>query len=82
MANAQIVNDYQEAGFACLVARVNEGPTIGVVEYIGRVPLGDEWDALTVAQKRAALVQAAKVVRDNQIRPVAPALGLSGVVAI
>lgn len=81
MPQAQIVASFTEHGFACLAVRVTE-PGLGAVEYVGKVAMDDDWQAMTPAQKKAALVAAAKAARDESIRPPSADLGLSGQVAI
>lgn len=83
MATAQIVASFARDGYACLAVRVDEGPPLGSAEYIGRVPLDDAWQAMTAAQKKAALVAACKAERDRLLAPPPPAdLGLTGQVTI
>ena len=80
MATAQVVSTFVEANCACMAVRVDEGGKN--VEYIGRVDLTPEFDNLSNAQKKAALVAACKAVRDAQqaAPPAAPAV--SGSVTI
>lgn len=82
MPNAQVVASFTESGFACLAVRVNEGAPLGQVEYIGRVQMDESWQAMTPAQKKAALVAACKQTRDQSIRPAPTDLGLSGQVSV
>lgn len=84
MPQAQIVASFTEGGFACLAVRVREsaGPPPVDVEYIGRVPMDDAWQALTPAQKKAALVAAAKAERDRSLESGPVDLGVTGSVTI
>lgn len=82
MADAQIVAAWVAGGVAHLAVRVNEGTPLGQVEYVGRVPLDDDWQAMSPAQKKAALVQAVKAARDASLAPPTTDLGLTGSVTI
>lgn len=81
MPQAQIVASWVANGFACMAVRVGEGPP-GGTEYVGRVPMDDAWRALSGAQKKAALVEACKQVRDASLTSPIEDLGISGAVAI
>lgn len=81
MPQAQIVASFVEDGYACLAVRVNEGPP-GGTEYVGRVPMDDAWQALSAAQKKAALVAAAKAARDASLAPATVDLGITGQVTL
>lgn len=79
---ATVINAWQDATTAYLAVEVDEGNTMGTVEYIGNVPLDQEMtpatdDAPAVlfrdlsadAQQRA-LIDAVKAIRDRQVAPV------------
>lgn len=66
MPSASVVGTFVEQGNVCLAVRVENDSDGQAVEYIGRVPLTPEFEGLTNAQKKAALVAAAKAVRDAQ----------------
>ena len=80
MATAQVVACFVEANCACLAVRVTEAG--GNVEYIGRVELTPEFDALSNAEKKEALRAAVKAARDAQqtSKPAAPSF--SGTVTV
>lgn len=76
MPQAQVVASFTENGYACLAVRV------GVREVIGRVAMDDAWDALTAAQKKAALVDAARAVYQASLPPSPVDLGITGSVTL
>jgi hypothetical protein len=89
MPQAQIVKAWTEGSDACMAVRVQETQVVDgasqsvAVEYVGRLAMDDGWAALTLAQKKAALVQACKSVRDAGQAPARVDLaGVSGQVAI
>lgn len=61
MPTGTIIAAWQDDLHAFIAVRV------GSVEYIGSVDRSPEFDALTTAQKKAALVAAAKAFRDVQV---------------
>lgn len=80
MPQATVVDSFTENGFACLAAMVVENGRN--TEYVGRVPLDAAWQALSAAQKKAALVAAVKAVRDASLAPARTDLGISGAVSV
>lgn len=81
MPQATIVSSWVEHGFACLAVAVNENGQR--VEYVGRVPMDDAWQAMTLAQKKAALVAACRAARDASLAPQPVDLGVgAGVVSL
>lgn len=76
MPQAQVVASFTENGYACLAVRV------GVREVIGRVAMDDAWDALTAAQKKAALVDAARAAYQTSLPPSPVDLGITGQVTL
>lgn len=79
MASATVVRAWKDAKSANLAVRVAEAGGANV-EYIGTVPVED-LQGLTTAQQKAALVAAAKAVRDAQLN-VAQDLAISGTVTV
>lgn len=80
MPQATIISSFTENGFACLAVMVNEGGRR--TEYVGRVQLDEAWQAMSPAEKKAALVAAAKAARDASLPPAPQDLGLTGAVTI
>lgn len=86
MPNAQVVKSWSESGIAYLAVRVDEGVKLGQVEYIGAVPITPDFQALSPTGKKAALIAAAKKVRDTDPFIVGPPaqtdLGITGSVTL
>lgn len=81
MATGTVVASFVEQGCACLAVRVTEANGDNV-EYVARVLIDDAWNAMTTAQKKAALVAAAKAVRDAQVVASPQGLGITGTVTL
>lgn len=81
MPTATIINVWQDATSAYMAALVDEGGSLGRVEYVGSVPLAD-LAGLTNAQKKEALRLAVKAVRDAQLTGQAPVAGITGTVTV
>lgn len=80
MPSAAVRRAWTERGFAHLAAAVDNGDGT-FTEFIGSVPTDDAWQAMTTAQRKAALVAAVKAVRDAQ--SAAPtALAITGTVTV
>lgn len=80
MPQGTIVASFVEGGQACLAVRVVEGPG-QTIEYIGRVPLDEAWQAASNPARRALLVAAVKAARDRQ-QPAPVDLGIGGSVQL
>jgi uncharacterized protein with NAD-binding domain and iron-sulfur cluster len=80
MAAGTIIRAWQDSQNTYLAVSVNEGVN-GTVEYIGSVPTAS-LSGLTAAQQKAALIAAAKAVRDAQQPTQAAVAGLTGAVTI
>ena len=81
MPSAEIVASWQDAASAHVAVAVDEGPARGRVEYVASLPIA-ELSGKSVAQRKALLAAAAKVVRDAQLAPAVSDLGISGTVTI
>jgi hypothetical protein len=78
MATATIVKCWKDADNAYAAAAVEEGGSIGRVEYLGITPLGNK----SVAQLKTDLTAALKERRDNQVKNAHQAVAISGTVTI
>ena len=80
MATATIVSAWQseDGGRVCLAASVAEGGAKGTVEYVGCVDNDAAFQAMTNAQKKAALIAAVKAVRDGQAAARQSLAGITG----
>lgn len=80
MPNGTAIATFIEGGCACLAVSVAEAGGRNV-EYIGRVPLAD-LEGKSNAEKKAALVAAAKALRDAQTTPPPAAQSITGSVTL
>ncbi len=80
MPTGTIVKAWTDATTAYMAVSISEPGVIGLVEYIGAVPLG-QLQGLTPAQQKAALVAACKAKRDAQ-QATTVDLGLSGAATV
>ncbi len=79
MATATIVRAWTDGTTARMAVRVTE--SYGDAEYIGAVPMDDEWQAMSGSQRRAALLAACKARRDS-LQAQATDLGYSGTATV
>lgn len=83
MPTATIVKVWTDRqGNARVAAVVDEGGTVGRVEYIGVVPADDWAKLITNIDKKTALTTAAKAARDAQTIADVVVPGISGTIAI
>lgn len=80
MATATVVRSWTDETGAHLAVKVTEAS--GVVEYIGTAPNDAAFQALSNAQKKQALIDACKSVRDSQQKPAPVDLAFSGNVTV
>jgi hypothetical protein len=82
MATATVVAAWQDATYAHIAATVNEGGSIGLVEYIAKTPLLDSQGAAkSSSQTQTDLTAALCAIRDAQTAAATP-LNLSGTLTI
>jgi len=86
MPQAQIVRSWTDGDRAYLAVRVANDVANTDTEYIGSVLIDDAWQAMSAAEKRAALIAAAKAERDRSRALVAAVagqdLGITGTVSV
>ena len=75
MPQAQIVRSWTDGDRAYLAVRVANDVANTDTEYIGSVLIDDAWQAMSAAEKRAALIAAAKAERDRSRALVAAVAG-------
>lgn len=81
MPTATVVKAWKDPAQAHLAIKVAEGGSAGMVEYIGSVRL-DALAGLMPAAQKAALLAAAKAIRDRQIGGLTDLAGIAGTVSI
>ena len=82
MAQATIVSAWGNGVDARIVVRVDEGLQRGVVDYEASVALTPAFVALSMAEKKAALLAAAKAVRDAQKANESVPIPISGIATV
>lgn len=91
MANATVVDAWQDGTSAYLAIRVAESGNQGNKEYIGTIRLDEDlarfgfagkvFTDITAAQKKTVLIAVVKAVRDTQL-PNPTSLGITGTVTV